>query len=50
MQEIFEKIKERLKEHNRKLKTMKNQFIALSDIEVCDIENYAYNTAIEIVN
>ena len=50
MKEAFAKIIERLEEHNRKLKTMKNQCIALSDREVSDVENHAYNTAIEIVN
>ena len=49
MKEVFEKIIERLEENNLKSKRMKNQCIALSDIEVSDIENHAYNTAIEIV-
>ena len=50
MQKVFEKIKCRLEEHNLKLKSMRNTCIALSDKEVCDIENYAYATAIKIVD
>jgi len=50
MKTAFEKIKERLAAHNLKLKSMKNMCIALSDNEVSDIENHAFNTAIKIVN
>ena len=45
----MERIVERLEEENKRLKKLKNGFIALSDHEVCDIENQAYQFAIEIV-
>ncbi|MGN0352411.1 MAG: hypothetical protein ACI4ES_12230 [Roseburia sp.] len=46
---VFEKIIEKLEEENRRLKSLKNDCIALSDSEVNAIENKAYNFAIEIV-
>ena len=49
MQEVFEKIIERLEEENRRLKSLRNNCIALSDSEVNAIENKAYNFSIEIV-
>ena len=38
-----------LEEENQRLKKLKNNCIALSDHEVCDIENKAYNFAIKCV-
>ena len=49
MQEVFEKIIERLEEENSRLKRLRNNCIALSDSEVSAIENKAYNFSIEIV-
>lgn len=49
MQEVFEKIIEKLEEENRRLKSLRNNCIALSDSEVNAIENKAYNFSIEIV-
>ena len=39
----------KLEEENNRLKKLKNSFIALSDHEVCDIENAAYNYSINLV-
>ena len=49
MKRVFEEIIKQLETHNLKLKSMKNMCIALSDSEVSDIENHAYNTAIKII-
>ncbi len=49
MQEVFEKIIEKLEEENSRLKRLRNNCIALSDSEVSAIENKAYNFSIEIV-
>lgn len=49
MNKVFEKILERLEEENRRLKSLRNNCIALSDSEVNAIENKAYNFSIEIV-
>ena len=49
MQTVFEKIIEKLEEENRRLKSLRNNCIALSDSEVNAIENKAYNFSIEIV-
>ena len=49
MNKVFEKIFERLEEENRRLKSLRNNCIALSDSEVNAIENKAYNFSIEIV-
>ena len=38
-----------LEEENQRLKKLRNDCIALSDHEVCDIENKAYNFAIKCV-
>ena len=44
-----EKVVEELEEENQRLKKLRNDCIALSDHEVCDIENKAYNFAIKCV-
>ena len=44
-----EKVVAELEEENQRLKKLKNNCIALSDHEVCDIENKAYNFAIKCV-
>ena len=44
-----EKVVEELEEENQRLKKLRNDSIALSDHEVCDIENKAYNFAIKCV-
>lgn len=45
----IERIVERLEEEKQRLKKVKNNCIALSDNEVCDIENQAYNFCKTIV-
>lgn len=45
----MENIIKKLEEENNRLKKLKNGFIALSDHEVCDIENAAYNFAINLI-
>lgn len=47
---IFEKIRERLEEEKQRLRRLKNDCIALSDSEVCAIEEQAYNFCKDIVN
>lgn len=47
---IFEKIRERLEEEKQRLRCLRNDCIALSDSEVCAIEEKAYNFCKEIVN
>ena len=49
MNKAFEKILERLEEENSRLKTLRNTCIALSDKEVCCIEDKAYNFCKQIV-
>lgn len=49
MNKAFEKILDRLEEENSRLKTLRNNCIALSDKEVCDIEDKAYNFCKQIV-
>ena len=44
-----EKVVTELEEENQRLKKLRNDCIALSDHEVCDIENKAYNFAIKCV-
>jgi cyanate lyase len=44
-----EKVVERLELENKRLKTLRNNCIALSDHEVIGIESRAYRFAIEIV-
>jgi len=46
---MIEKILERLEEEKQRLRKMRNTCIALSDKEVCDIEEKAYNFCKEIV-
>ena len=45
-----DKVVEGLELENKRLKTLKNNCIALSDHEVCAVENKAYGYAIKLVN
>lgn len=49
IREPIDDIINKLQEENNRLKRLKNGFIALSDHEVCDIENQAYRFAIQTV-
>lgn len=40
---------EELEQEKRKVQRMRNTCVALSDLEVCDIENVTYERAIKIV-
>ena len=43
------KVVEELKQKKEEVQRMRNTCVALSDLEVCDIENVTYKRAIEIV-
>lgn len=45
----IDKVVEELEEKKEEVQRMKNTCVALSDLEVCDIENVTYERAIEIV-
>ena len=45
----IDKVVEELEKEKEKVQRMRNTCIALSDLEVCDIENVTYKRAIEIV-
>lgn len=44
-----DKVVEELKQKKEEVQRMRNTCVALSDLEVCDIENVTYERAIEIV-
>ena len=44
-----EKVVEELEQKKEEVQRMRNTCVALSDLEVCDIENVTYKRAIEIV-
>ena len=44
-----EKVVEELEQKKEEVQRMRNTCVALSDLEVCDIENVTYERAIEIV-
>ena len=45
----IDKVIEELKQKKEEVQRMRNTCVALSDLEVCDIENVTYKRAIEIV-
>ena len=45
----IDKVVEELKQKKEEVQRMRNTCVALSDLEVCDIENVTYERAIEIV-
>ena len=45
----IDKVVEELEKEKEEVQRMRNTCIALSDLEVCDIENVTYKRAIEIV-
>ena len=45
----IDKIVEELEQKKEEVQRMRNTCVALSDLEVCDIENVTYERAIEIV-
>lgn len=45
----IDKVVEKLEHKKEEVQRMRNTCIALSDLEVCDIENVTYERAIEIV-
>ena len=45
----IDKVVEELEKKKEEVQRMRNTCIALSDLEVCDIENVTYKRAIEIV-
>lgn len=49
LKDDIEKVVEELEKKRIEVQKMKNDCIALSDMEVCDIENITYDRAIDIV-
>ena len=45
----IDKVVEELEQKKEEVQRMRNTCVALSDLEVCDIENVTYERAIEIV-
>ena len=45
-----DKVVKKLEKKKEEVQRMRNTCVALSDLEVCDIENVTYERAIEIVN